>query len=142
VLANAPPGRRFHCLVNVATEMCGQLTPRKFRMTVWVGIGGDAAWTTEVSFVRGPAVGGQTAAWPGSIPQPAVPTGTETTRPGLIQEVGETTAHRRGAGKCIKAGALAVREGLHAVLDHGALPLTVLRGVVEEWVTARQGAQA
>jgi uncharacterized protein (DUF885 family) len=33
-----------------------------------------------------------------------------------------------------------IRDFHSAVLDHGALPLTVLRSVVEEWVTARQGA--
>jgi uncharacterized protein (DUF885 family) len=35
-----------------------------------------------------------------------------------------------------------IRDFHSAVLDHGTLPLTVLRRVVEEWVTARQGAQA
>jgi uncharacterized protein (DUF885 family) len=34
-----------------------------------------------------------------------------------------------------------VRDFHSAVLDHGALPLTVLRRVVEEWVRARQSVQ-
>jgi uncharacterized protein (DUF885 family) len=34
-----------------------------------------------------------------------------------------------------------IRDFHSAVLDHGTLPLTVLRGVVEEWVTARAGLQ-
>jgi uncharacterized protein (DUF885 family) len=33
-----------------------------------------------------------------------------------------------------------IRDFHSAVLDHGALPLTVLRGVVEEWVRARRNA--
>jgi uncharacterized protein (DUF885 family) len=35
-----------------------------------------------------------------------------------------------------------IRDFHSAVLDHGTLPLTVLGKVVEEWVTARQSAQA
>ena len=34
-----------------------------------------------------------------------------------------------------------IRDFHSAVLDHGALPLTVLRGVVEDWVRAKQGGQ-
>jgi hypothetical protein len=67
------------------------------------GIGGEAAWTTEVSFVRGPAVGGRNGGLATELPRQAVPTGTETARPGLIQEAGEKTARasttRSSAGR-------------------------------------------
>jgi uncharacterized protein (DUF885 family) len=48
----------------------------------------------------------------------------------------------RDSARAQLGAAYDIRDFHSAVLDHGALPLTVLRRVVQEWVTATQGAHA
>jgi uncharacterized protein (DUF885 family) len=47
----------------------------------------------------------------------------------------------RDSARAELGAAFNIRDFHSAVLDHGALPLTVLRGVVEEWVRERQSVQ-
>jgi uncharacterized protein (DUF885 family) len=47
----------------------------------------------------------------------------------------------RDSARAQLGAAYDIRDFHSAVLDHGTLPLTVLRRVVEEWVTARQAVQ-